>query len=154
MTAHTSRSHVAQAPAYTPPPPRNGWKLGRIGRLGFLFGILYATSVFFVCAGLILVVSLVTGISPYADSAGMVLYNNITTAFTAIARVLFAVAVVTLAIRRLHDVEFSAWVLLLMLIPLVNLALIGCLLLARSKEPNKYGPPLQSMNFWKVLGLK
>ena len=55
---------------------------------------------------------------------------------------------VSVSIRRLHDIDFSAWWLLLVLFPPLNLILILFYLLPGSNRVNNYGKePVKKYNF-------
>jgi uncharacterized membrane protein YhaH (DUF805 family) len=72
---------------------------------------------------------------------------------TLLLALLMVVASILFAIRRLHDVELSAWWLLLSLVPLVNIFLGLYLLLKPGTDgANRFGPPRQTVGWEKVVG--
>ncbi|UTW06432.1 DUF805 domain-containing protein [Pseudomonas benzenivorans] len=101
---------------------------GRIGRLRYLAWSLMLSVAF---AGIMAVVAIATNI---AETLGLVL---------AIGAVLGTLVVsVQIGAQRLHDVGWSAWLLLLNIVPVVNsLFWILMLVLPGSAGANRYGPP-------------
>lgn len=101
---------------------------GRIGRLRLLAWTMVLFAIFLLAS---LVALLATKISP-------------TLGITCSAVLCIAYCVINLRInaQRLHDLNWSAWMLLLHLVPLANLVLTLMMLLAPGTPgPNKYGPP-------------
>ena len=101
---------------------------GRIGRLRFLVWSTVITLIAIVTGVLVL---LAVNVSP-------------TLGITCGATLAIAYAFISLRIgaQRLHDLNWSAWMLLLHLVPMANLVLAVMMLLMPGTEgPNKYGPP-------------
>lgn len=99
---------------------------GRINRLKYLVQVLIPNALVFIGQGFVQSGSSV-GIGVILSLAGTIM-------------ALFP------AVKRLHDMNYSGWVLLIGIIPLVNLILIFLLFLKKGTEgPNAYGPdPLQA----------
>ncbi|HSX40561.1 MAG TPA: DUF805 domain-containing protein [Candidatus Saccharimonadales bacterium] len=70
-----------------------------------------------------------------------------------VAIAVFLLFDLSITIRRLHDIGYSGYYLLLKIIPLVNLFLFFLLFFKEgNKEPNKYGnPPLSTISFPRDL---
>ena len=101
---------------------------GRIGRLRFLVWSTVITLIAIVTGVLVL---LAVNVSP-------------TLGITCGATLAIAYAFISLRIgaQRLHDLNWSAWMLLLHLVPVANLVLsLMMLLMPGTPGPNKYGPP-------------
>lgn len=106
---------------------------GRINRRNYLAWVLVVYVV------LILIADFIKNLG----ALGLVLY------------LLAAIFTVSAAIRRLHDINKSGWIALLLLIPLVNLILMLFLIFKKgSADKNKYGqkpnPELNFQNFLKL----
>ena len=101
---------------------------GRIGRLRFL---VWSTVLTLVCIVTALLIALAVKVSP-------------TFGITCGATLIIAYAFISLRIcaQRLHDLNWSAWMLLLYLIPMANLMLsLVMLFMPGTSSPNKYGAP-------------
>lgn len=103
---------------------------GRIGRLRFL-----GWSMGFSILARIVLVALV--------GAGFAIGGQVLTMTLVFIGVIGMYAVITLfAIQRLHDLDKSGWLSLLILIPLVNVVFLLYIVFAPgSKETNQYGNP-------------
>ena len=101
---------------------------GRIGRLRLLAWSMVLSAIF-VAASLLAL--LITKISP---TLGIACSATLATAYLIISLRINA--------QRLHDLNWSAWMLLLHLVPMANLVLtLMMLLMPGTPGPNKYGPP-------------
>lgn len=101
---------------------------GRIGRLRFLVWSTVITLIAIVTGGLVL---LAVNVSP---TLGITCGATLAIAYTFIS--------LRIGAQRLHDLNWSAWMLLLHLVPMANLVLAVMMLLMPGTEgPNKYGPP-------------
>ncbi len=69
----------------------------------------------------------------------------------------YAIFSLFLAIKRIHDLDWSAWLLLLLLVPLVNLVMTLLLLFKSGSDGvNRFGAPARPAKnavLWVVLGL-
>jgi uncharacterized membrane protein YhaH (DUF805 family) len=143
---------VPQAPLAAPPTPIGNMFERRIGRVGFLLGLVYSFSV--LAAGVLLLMGLGASglITESLDGVGLALFN-IFVLLLNIAAWGFAIVVsLSLVIRRLHDLNLSGWAALLYFMPLVGILLVLFLLFKPGKEPNKYGPRITSLNYWGIIG--
>ncbi len=127
---------------------------GRFGRLSYLAWILVISILFYAAA---IVVGLVFGVSAAAiGQAESGAFGGI----SIVAIVIFAVLYIALiyfvfvfAIRRLHDLNQSGWLSLLLLIPLVNIIFGLYILFGKGTQGvNKYGPQRITLGWEKVLG--
>lgn len=101
---------------------------GRIGRMRYLA---WSMVLMFVCLPVFLVCTLITSVS---ETLGSILL------FTAGVAVM--AAMVMICAKRLHDLGWSAWLVLLTLVPLVNTIFsILLMVMPGSPESNLYGPP-------------
>lgn len=101
---------------------------GRIGRLRLLAWHMVLTAIALVAS---LVVLLTLKLSPTL---------GITCGATLLAA--YFIISVRISAQRLHDIDWSAWMLLLHLVPVANLVLIlMMLLMPGTPGSNKYGPP-------------
>lgn len=119
---------------------------GRFGRLSYLGwnGLL----LFVVMTLGILSAVLLPGFVP-EPSQGMPLFPMLLLGIVYIAMIYFSFI---FAIRRLHDLNKSGWLSLLMLIPLVNLGLAVYLTFAKGDEhENQFGLPHTTKTWEKVL---
>lgn len=101
---------------------------GRIGRMRWLAWKLVLTSIVTLCSLLTL---LIIKISP-------------TLGITCAATLALAYVLINLRIsaQRLHDLNWSAWMLLLHLVPMANLALYASMaFMPGTSDINRYGPP-------------
>lgn len=128
----------------------------RIGRLGFLLGIGYWAVILIVPVLLHLIVRpTLNGNSPASPGHITTIVNIISILFGAVGIILFLPVVISLYVRRLHDVNQSGLLTLLVLVPFIDLLLFLYLLFAPGTQgPNKYGEPINSYNYWVVTGLK
>ena len=74
-------------------------------------------------------------------------------AITLVISLISFVIYVIFGIRRLHDINKSGWLMLLLIIPLVNLIFMIYLLLARGTDgANRFGPARPTPGWEKILG--
>ncbi|HYH74415.1 MAG TPA: DUF805 domain-containing protein [Candidatus Saccharimonadales bacterium] len=149
----------AQPQPYAPAPDPNTAQapIGnmfqrRIGRLGFLLGMVYSYSAL-VAAILLLMGIGASGILPDSlDGPGLAIFNIFILLLNLAAWGFAVIVSVSLVVRRLHDLNLSGWGALLYCVPLVGLLLILFLFFKPGKEPNKYGPRITSLNYWGIIG--
>ena len=67
---------------------------------------------------------------------GVFLYNPVLMLFISLAMLYVAVVI---SIRRLHDLNLSGWIVLVMLVPIVNILALVYLLFAPGKDPRMSG---------------
>lgn len=107
---------------------------GRLGRLRYLA---YGFGIYFLAA---LIQGVLGGILiPMGGAAEMAAVS-----ISVVVMLLLFVVLYTLAIQRLHDMNASGWLALLMLVPLVNLILVLVFLITPGTQgENRYGaqPP-------------
>lgn len=132
----------------------NSWRLfwlpifrGRLSRINFISFAGIWTAVFF--AGLFLsstLISVVTDfILPPLSSNHSVMYHvninyHIDMVLLFVAAVYLFCINIGFVVRRLHDAGISAWLLPLLLVPLINIVFMGALYFCPSeKDVNKYG---------------
>ena len=113
---------------------------GRAGRLRYLSYGIGITIVFaFAMAGLGMIIGFAAGDSPEASIAMSGL------SFVAYAAVTACTFI--FIIKRLHDLDWTGWLSILSLIPILNLILGLILVFAPGTSgPNKYGPPPKPEN--------
>ena len=101
---------------------------GRIGRLRLVAWSMVVTGIASVTS---LLVMLAVKVSPtLAITCGATL------------SIVYFIVSVRISAQRLHDLNWSAWMLLLHLVPIANLVLcLMMLLMPGTPGPNKYGPP-------------
>lgn len=59
---------------------------------------------------------------------------------------------VALSVRRLHDMDWSGWLVLLTFVPLANIFMGLCLLFKKGTDgPNQYGPPQPDREIWATV---
>ncbi|HEV2403598.1 MAG TPA: DUF805 domain-containing protein [Candidatus Saccharimonadales bacterium] len=135
----------------------------RTGRLAFLLAIIYAMAPLIIVALLQMVVHFALASSTSSDVTTTTTSSNALTAIVNIISLLVGIVSVVLIIpvtisayvRRLHDVNQSGLLTLLVFVPFVNLLLFLYLLFAPGTQgANKYGNPVNSYNYWVVTGLK
>ena len=135
-------------------PPKLGMFERRIGRLGFFLGIVYWAAILFIPIILQLLIRAVSrgSLSPNALTSLL----NIISILSGIAGViLFIPIVISLYVRRLHDLDQSGLLTFLWLVPIVNFIFYLYLQFAPgNKNLNQYGPPIPSLNYWVVIGIK
>lgn len=128
--------------------------IGRLGRLGLLYGIFYVTAfliVFAILAGTILAISK----SFPSDSIQAAILGLAIFLVRTSWAVLTLLIVLSLGIRRLHDINQPGALILILLVPVVDVIfLLILLLLPGSREQNKYGTPVNSFSPLEVLGFK
>ena len=101
---------------------------GRIGRMRWLAWKLVLSSIVALCS---LLTWFIIKVSP---TLGITCAATLTLAYVFIS--------LRISAQRLHDLNWSAWMLLLHLVPMANLVLcLMMLLMPGTPGPNKYGPP-------------
>ena len=126
---------------------------GRFGRLSYLAWYMVVAIISWVVM-LVLSVAGVAVLDPEAMQRGEGFGS------LAMAAVFFLITLapiyfyVVFGVRRLHDMNMSGWLLLLMLVPLVNI-IFGLVMLFVPGKPtaNDYGPPRLTPTWEKVLGV-
>jgi len=117
---------------------------GRIGRLRYLaYSMIYNFIIMFLMG---IVSAILIPLLANSDSGGamvimmVLIYVPVIFTFFIVAR------------RRLHDLDQSGWLTLLMIVPLINMV-FGLYLLfgAGSPETNKYGPPPQANSALEII---
>ncbi|OGG48958.1 hypothetical protein A3G63_01755 [Candidatus Kaiserbacteria bacterium RIFCSPLOWO2_12_FULL_52_8] len=116
---------------------------GRIGRLRYFEGAVFILIFFFAFIAIVWgLVSALGGVTSIDSSNvllnvfGSVLFPTILALFF----VAYLVTILSLAVRRWHDIGYSGWMVLLQFIPFVNV-ITALILLFKKGEPieNKYG---------------
>lgn len=119
------------------------WCRGRIGRLRFLgFSLPWGMFAWYMF-----------GSGGFTDQLSGTDFDYVPTEGIVLVVAIYAMIILwglSLAIRRLHDMNRSGWLSLLMLVPIINIGLGVWLLLAPgTKGPNDYGPEKQKgFTFW------
>ncbi len=130
----------------------------RMGRLAYLLSLIYALAPLVLVALLQLVVhfALASSNSGNASPNALSAIVNIISLLVGIVSVVLLIPVyISAYVRRLHDVNQSGLLTLLIFVPFVNLLLFLYLLFAPGTQgANKYGNPVNSYNYWIVIGLK
>jgi len=156
---------VSYQQANVPPQPAQPWSqppLGmferRTGRLAFFLGLIYALAPLIIVVLLQLVVRFAQTGSNGATINPNVIFAivNIISLLVGMASVVLIILVgISVYVRRLHDINQSGLLTLLLLVPFVNLLLFLYLLFAPGTQgANKYGNPVNSYNYWVVTGFK
>ena len=116
---------------------------GRFGRASY---IAYAFGTYL---ALLVIMGIVTAMaSLLGDSAPMVVGGVLV-----IAYVLTVVFAIIFMIRRLHDLNWSGWLSVLTIVPLVNIVIaIPCLFFRGTNGANNYGSPPKPNKAHVVLG--
>lgn len=132
--------------------PQKGLFRGRIARLRFFLGYFVAVIPLLAMVTLWGIVNLISSSLGVSDASSVPLVdfiNRLIPFVIGLSVLLFFVGYFFLAIRRLHDLGYSGWFILLLFVPYLNLALILYLLFARGESgPNKYGnPPVEGRKF-------
>jgi uncharacterized membrane protein YhaH (DUF805 family) len=156
--AQYPQPNYQQVPQQPQAQAQEGMFQRRMGRLAFLLSIIYALAPLIIVALLQLVIHFAL-----ASSNGVNTNPNALSAIVNIISLLIGIVSVVLLIpiyisayvRRLHDVNQSGLLTFLILVPFVNLLLFLYLLFAPGTQgANKYGNPVNSYNYWVVIGLK
>lgn len=149
-----------QQPAQLQVQPQLGMFQRRTGRLAFLLAIIYAMAPLVIVAMLQFVVyayfALTSSIGGTTSPNALSAIVNILSILGGIVSVVLTIPVTISAhVRRLHDINQSGLLTLLVFVPFVNLLLFLYLLFTLGTEgANKYGNPVNSYNYWVVTGLK
>ena len=123
---------------------------GRFGRLSFIAWYMLVTILSYIAIGLLGGTTVFMETDPdkialFFSSMGGVSYALVT--------IITTVLLVIFVIRRLHDVNTTGWLALLLIIPLVNLFLVLFLLVKRGDEGgNRYAAVRPTPGWEKVLG--
>lgn len=123
---------------------------GRFGRLSFIAWYMLVTILSYIAIGLLGGTTVFMETDPdkialFFSSMGGVSYALVT--------IITTVLLVIFVIRRLHDVNTTGWLALLLIIPLVNLFLVLFLLLKRGDEGgNRYAAVRPTPGWEKVMG--
>jgi uncharacterized membrane protein YhaH (DUF805 family) len=123
---------------------------GRFGRLSFIAWYMLVTILSYIATGLLGGTTLFMETDPekialFFSSMGGFSYVLLT--------IITTVLLVIFVIRRLHDVNTTGWLALLLIIPLVNLILMLYLLLKRGDEgSNRFAAVRPTTGWEKVLG--
>jgi uncharacterized membrane protein YhaH (DUF805 family) len=160
LTSSTPSS-ATPAPPITPVTPshtQQGVFTGRIGRLGYLLGVLYIAAAYVVIVllyALVIFGATQSGKSP-SGSPLLAVVNVVAFLFGA-ALVLVGIPVgIGMQIRRWHDMGHSGWLVLLAFVPFANLVLfVFMFFVPGSAGPNQYGETYSgSLSPLRVYGLK
>jgi uncharacterized membrane protein YhaH (DUF805 family) len=139
-------------PVASAPSGASAWSIrslwtGRIDRFAYFIGFLLCTAVGLVVVGLVGVAGAITDSNPHlVGPSGFVAFCA--ACLSVLVGLCVAAAWFVLSIRRLHDVGRSGWWSLLGVVPVINYALIGYLLLKKgAADTNRYGaPPITKEN--------
>jgi len=135
--------------------PQLGMLERRTGRLAFLLGVIYSL-ILLITPALLQLVLRAAITSSNGDTASTNALTAIVNVMSLIAGVILFIPVfVSSYVRRLHDINQSGLLTLLLFVPLANLILPLYLLFTPGTQgTNKYGNPVNTLNFWVVTGLK
>ncbi len=125
---------------------------GRFGRLSFFAWLFIITIIFYVIFGI--TAAIFTPSEPMQSTAGLL------GGFPATAIIIFVILYIALlylniifTIRRLHDMNKTGWLSLLLIIPLINLFFMLYLSIGKGTlGANNYGLPRITQGWEKVLG--
>ncbi len=126
---------------------------GRFGRLSFIGWYGFFNIVFFMASiGLSLAAGIFSLTTLSLDSHFADALTGLAGLGYAALSVLYIYFYIVLAVRRLHDLNKSGWLLLLILLPAVNIFFILYLLLASGTPgPNRFGAPRPAAVWEKLL---
>lgn len=123
---------------------------GRLGRLRYFAGGMFALVPFFVLVSLWGLINILTGTSSSTASGLVNVTNNIIIPILFAAAFIFWIAAyISLAIRRCHDFGYTGWFSLCALIPYAG-AVFGLIILFKKGDlnANQYGaPPVRGRAF-------
>ncbi len=124
-----------------------GQRIGRIRYLAYLGGI------YLIFAGLVALMFAVMGVGMSGGNSDAL--GGIAILLLVVVYIVMFVAVVTLGVRRLHDLDKSGWLWLLFLLPIVNIGMsIYILFFPGSDGANRFGPkPLPNNAGTWIAGL-
>ncbi|UPT63639.1 MAG: DUF805 domain-containing protein [Hyphomonadaceae bacterium JAD_PAG50586_4] len=112
--------------------------VGRARRLEYWSFILFS---FLMLIGLFLVIIGIGAVGQMrAGDAFGESFSLLAAPILLIAIILFIPASITVLIRRLHDIGWSGWLVLLQLVPLGGFILFICTLMSSERGANKHGP--------------
>lgn len=121
---------------------------GRIGRLRYL-AYVWAGYLIMIPVGLMGGVAVISGDSSSSSLGGLMIFLFV------VAYIVMIAFFIILAKRRLNDLDYSGWLALIMLVPLVNIVFGLYILFAAGKpEHNRFGPaPAKNSLIVKIAGL-
>lgn len=157
----TQATQPVQAPDYTPVTPQDapqfqsaGMFQRRIGRLGFFLGQVYSMLFFIVPVLLYAVLSFTTSTVDGGAGVSNPVINIVLFLWGAVGLLLLFPVIVSLYVRRLHDIGQSGPLALLALVPFVSLIFYLYLQFAPGHaEPNQYGPRVTDNRPLVALGI-
>lgn len=146
MTTYDTSSPNFVAPvADHPLSPR-----GRFARLAYLAWYLIASLI--VAAIAIVGITIFGNINSAGDAASNI--NTASLLIMAIAYIVFFYFAIVFTIRRLHDLNQSGWLSLLLLVPLVNVLFMLYVMIAPgTRGSNNFGLPRPNKGWESVLGI-
>ena len=126
---------------------------GRVGRVNFVLGQIYVAAIWLV-AGSIVLAPIVMALGLLAPLSTR-LVEVLTIVLIMTAPLLYYAASLAICVRRLHDLDRSAWQLLWLILPITGLVLIIYLLVAPGQvAENRYGrAPGNSHSFRAATGI-
>lgn len=151
MNENTNLGH-SQPPAVSKDSPLNA--KGRFGRLSYLAWLFVASIMVYIA---IFIVAIIFGVSTAAiGQAESGAFGGISIVSVIIFAVLYIALIYFLfvfTIRRLHDLNKTGWLSLLIIVPLVNIVFGLYILFAKGTQGvNNYGPRRITAGWEKVVG--
>ena len=146
-----------------PVPAKQGIFNGRVGRLGYLLGVLYIAAAYVILILAFVIVSSVLHQSSTAVSNTLTATSLASTILNVIIFILAMILLITaipigigMQIRRWHDLGHSGWLILLGLIPFANFVVfVFMFFIPGTAGPNPYGEAYTgSLAPLKVYGIK
>jgi uncharacterized membrane protein YhaH (DUF805 family) len=132
---------------------------GRLGRLGYLMGVLYGLA--FTAASAVLVAIIIALINQSSPDYAVTQTTAPSAQFVAIgwfiAMMIFAIFInASLQIRRWHDLGLSGWMTLLSFFPFTSfIVLVVIFVVPGSASANRYGQPQSGkLNLASIFGFK
>lgn len=108
---------------------------GRFGRITYMYWSIVFGFLFMLVAGAIIAA---TGALPSGDAESLESFTNMVNLISILSLPITFI----LAIRRLHDLDWSGWLSILMVVPLANFIMALILIFAGGTQgENKFGPP-------------
>lgn len=150
MTMPPPISKASPPPAVAPAADHPLSPRGRFARLAYLAWYLIITLTVSIAVILALVIFGTAGMSadPYAR------INSVSLVVVGVACIVFTYYAFVLTIRRLHDLNQSGWLSLLMLVPMVNVLFMLYVIIAPGNSGgNNFGLPRPNQGWEKVLGV-
>jgi uncharacterized membrane protein YhaH (DUF805 family) len=128
--------------------------IGRVGRLGYLFGSFYYVAVCFVTYFVLAFVYVFASVEIHHTVSKSSLLGPVYGITIALYLALI-IGILSVTARRLNDVDRPAWFCIFGIIPFVNVPLSLYLLFAPGMEgKNTNGAPTHGYGFWDVTKLK